>query len=52
MPLEVIGSTDFALSDFLRVAVRVSRGSEATLVCHINKTLTHDLQAMLAIHSP
>ena len=35
MPLEVIESTDFALSDFLRVAVRVSRGSEAALVCHI-----------------
>ena len=52
VPLEVIESIDFALSDFLRVAVRFSRGSEAALVCHIHKNLTHDLQAMPAIHSP
>ena len=51
MPLEVIESIDFALSDFLR-AVRFSRGGEAALVCHIHKNLTHDLQAMPAIHSP
>ena len=52
MPLEVIESIDFALSDFLRVAVRFSRGGEAALVCHIHKNLTHDLQAMPAIRSP